>query len=78
MEILDGSVSTTRMIVDLEPGEPVFVLRGNDATALVALAAWEQANKYTLPEDKLTRLAVDVARFIDWRTGHRPLLKMPD
>jgi hypothetical protein len=65
-------------IVDtLEEGEPVFILRGNDALAGHAILAWlSQARGSGVNRDKRESAWRVLAEMHDWRRDHGA--KMPD
>lgn len=72
-----GTVITERGA--FHPGEPLFILRAQDAAAPAAIAHYgalcERAGS---PEEHTRSLADVVIRFVEWGNAHPDLVKRPD
>lgn len=74
IDIGDDEWGNGEVLKKLKPGEPFFVLRGQDKLAVAAVRHWANAAEAAgVPQAK-----VDNARKCGWAMqGHRPI-KMPD
>ena len=65
-------------VSDLTDGEPIFVVRGNDAVSLLFIRFYAQLTQDYWSDSKRQSLDRVITQFKYWQQGHRPLIKMPD
>lgn len=70
---LDGGVAT---IHGLHPGEPIFVLRGQDALALPSLINYHRSAQFVMPNNKAEELHDLISQFVEYQRIVR--IKLPD
>lgn len=68
------------LVTGLKEGEPVFVLRGQDAIAMGLLNLYRSMTEGLFDGERALALEADVQAFIDWRQTDvgRAALKDPD
>lgn len=81
--ILDAIIPETDespsvLITELEPDEPVFVLRARDPFAIAAMNHYRVVTEGVFSGEKADDLERAADRMIAWREDHRPLLQDPD
>lgn len=68
----------------LHDGEPVFVLRASDASAIRTIAHYHQYLAGIEADDRkrdpqfLAAIEVDISRFAAWQAANTDLVKLPD
>jgi len=81
MEVTYREFSGSReaVVTGLKPGEPIFVLRAQDALALATINLWREMAYGLLDDDRAEAVEVDLHAFIEWRRGAgREFVKDPD
>lgn len=66
------------LIDGLSPGEPIFVLRGNDVTAVPMLNLYSTMAEGAFGDTKAVGLEVIRQEFVDYARRHPERLKLPD
>lgn len=66
------------LVSGLAPGEPIFVLRAADATAVAILSIYSTMVEGLFSDAKAIGLEEIRQAFVDWQRGHRALVKLPD
>ena len=70
--------STGYTVGDLDAGEPIFVIRGNDAIALGFLRLYQTMTEDQFGQEKALSLEFLIDSFRGWAQGHRELIKQAD
>jgi hypothetical protein len=81
MEVTYREFSGSReaVVTGLKPGEPIFVLRAQDALALATINLWREMAYGLLDDERAESVEVDLHAFIEWRRGlGREFVKDPD
>jgi hypothetical protein len=81
MEVTYREFSGSReaVVTGLKPGEPIFVLRAQDALALATINLWREMAYGLLDDERAEAVEVDLHAFIEWRRGAgREFVKDPD
>jgi hypothetical protein len=67
------------VITGLRPGEPVFVIRAQDALGVAMINLWREMAYGLLDDARADQVEVDLQAFIEWRHGPgRQFVKDPD
>lgn len=62
----------------VRPGEPIFVLRGQDASAPMTIRGWAARNVRTSPTAKVDEAIADAEKMYAWQRANSKLVKYPD
>jgi hypothetical protein len=60
------------VVSGLRPGEPIFVLRAQDALALATINLWREMAYGLLDQARADAVEADLQAFIEWRHGPGP------
>lgn len=66
------------MVTGLRPGEPVFVLRAQDAIAMSLLNQYRTQTEGLFEDERALALEEDIQKWIDWRRANRELVRDHD
>ncbi|KKM97743.1 hypothetical protein LCGC14_1164860, partial [marine sediment metagenome] len=69
---------TGYIVDDIEFGEPIFVIRGNDALALGFMRLYQTMTEDQFGQEKAYKLEHLIDYFRTWQQGHRELVKPAD
>lgn len=62
-----------------KPGEPLFIIRGQDITAVPVLREYErEARKMGASEEFLAEVKKSRMKFEDWQKANQSTVKVPD
>lgn len=66
------------LVTGLRGGEPIFVLRAQDAAAMTVLNLYRAITEGLFDEERALALEADVQAFVDWRRANQAVVKDPD
>ena len=78
IEKVDDDKRSGYLVYELHQGEPIFVIRGNDALSLALMRIYQLLSEDYFDSARGASLEHLINEFKDWHTGQRPLIKLPD